>query len=207
MSVPQGRKIAYHEENPFDNVIIDIAEWLNTHVFRPLNYTPNMITTMSLFLGLFSATLFHYHYYILSVLFFITAYILDCADGNFARTYNMETRFGDYYDHISDISKIIALVVVVMLHPLAKNIKVLFISGLAVFSLMSMVHLGCQETIYNPNGSHKYDSLSSLKRLCGSSSEQGRQYIKYSRFVGVGTFMLYCCLIMIVTIGLSRPSM
>lgn len=199
MSVPIGRKIAYQEENPFDNVIIDIAVWLNTYLFRPLNYTPNMITTMSLFLGLTSVVLFHFQYYISSIIFFITAYILDCADGNFARTYNMETNFGDYYDHISDISKIIALAIVIIIHPLSKTIKVLFITGLAIFSFMSMFHLGCQESIYNPDDSHKYDSLSSLKQFCGSSVEEGRSRITYSRYVGVGTLMIYCCLIILVT--------
>lgn len=204
MQVPLGRKIAYHEENPFDNVIIDIAEWLNTHIFRPLNYTPNMITTMSLIMGLASALLFHYQYYLSSIILFITAYILDCADGNFARTYNMETSFGDYYDHVSDISKIIALIGVIILHPLPHSIKVVFLTGLIIFSALSMFHLGCQESIYNSDSPHKYDSLSALKQLCGSSKEEGKKYIHHSRYVGVGTFMLYCCLVIFVTMLLKK---
>lgn len=204
MQAPIGRKITHDEENPFDNVVIDIAEWLNTYIFRPLNYTPNMITTMSLIMGLASALLFHYQYYLSSIILFITAYILDCADGNYARTYNMETSFGDYYDHISDVSKIVALLVVIIIHPIPQRLKVMFIIGLVIFSMLSMFHLGCQETIYNPDGSHKYDSLSSLKQLCGSSTEQGKKYILHSRYVGVGTLMLYCCLIIFVTMILKK---
>jgi hypothetical protein len=204
MQAPLGRKITHDEENPFDNVVIDIAEWLNTYIFRPLNYTPNMITTMSLIMGLASALLFHYQYYLSSIILFITAYILDCADGNYARTYNMETSFGDYYDHISDVSKIVALLVVIITHPIPQRLKVMFIIGLVIFSMLSMFHLGCQETIYNPDGSHKYDSLSSLKQLCGSSTEQGKKYILHSRYVGVGTLMLYCCLIIFVTMILKK---
>jgi len=204
MQAHLGRKITHPEENPFDNVVIDIAEWLNTYIFRPLNYTPNMITTMSLIMGLASALLFHYQYYLSSIILFITAYILDCADGNYARTYNMETSFGDYYDHISDVSKIIALVVVIIAHKIPQWLKVMFIIGLVMFAMLSMFHLGCQETIYNPDGSHKYDSLSSLKQLCGSSTEQGKKYIIYSRYVGVGTLMLYCCLVIFVTMLLKN---
>jgi hypothetical protein len=204
MQAHLGRKITHPEENPFDNVVIDIAEWLNTYIFRPLNYTPNMITTMSLIMGLASALLFHYQYYLSSIILFITAYILDCADGNYARTYNMETSFGDYYDHISDVSKIIALVVVIIAHKIPQWLKVMFIIGLVMFAMLSMFHLGCQETIYNPDGSHKYDSLSSLKQLCGSSTEQGKKYIIYSRYVGVGTLMLYCCLVIFVTMILKN---
>lgn len=204
MQVPFGRKIAPYQENPFDNAVIDIAEWLNIHLFRPLNYTPNMITTMSLIMGLASVLLFHYHYYLSSIVLFITAYILDCADGNYARRYNMETSFGDYYDHVSDVSKIIALMVVIMIHPMSHSIKVMFITGLLIFSMLSMFHLGCQETIYNPTGSHRYDSLSSLKQLCGSSTNIGEKYILHSRYVGVGTLILYCCLIIFVTIFLKK---
>jgi len=196
MHVPVGRKITRNEENPFDNVVIDIAEWLNTTIFRPLNYTPNMITTMSLFLGLSSVVLFHYQYYLMSTAFFITAYILDCADGNFARTYNMETSFGDYYDHISDISKIIALILAILIHPLPTSVKAVFIATMAILCTLSFIHLGCQESIYNPDGSHKYDSLSSLKRLCGSQ-EQGKKAIMYTRYFGVGTFMLFSALVIL----------
>lgn len=204
MKPPIGRKLHRHEENPFDNVIIDIAEWINTNIFRPLDYTPNMITTLSLLLGFASAVLFHYECYITSTIFFFTAYVLDCADGNYARTYNMETKFGDYYDHISDISKGVALMIVILLHPLSSTVKIIYIASMLIVAGMSMVHMGCQETIYNPDGFHKYDSLSCLKALCGSSTHQGRQLIRYSRYVGVGTFMLFTCTIILYTMTLKK---
>ena len=49
-----GRKIAFSYENPFDIKFISVAEKINTNIFRPLNFTPNMITTLSLLCGLFS---------------------------------------------------------------------------------------------------------------------------------------------------------
>lgn len=193
----EGRKITREQENPFDNIFIDIAEWLNINIFRPLNYTPNMITTMSLFLGLVSVALFHFQYYILSVLFFTTAYILDCADGNFARRYNMETSFGDYYDHISDLSKGLFILIAIIIHPIPIKIKQLFVLVLVIVLSLSLVHLGCQEGIYNPDKHDKYDSLSNLKYLCGTT-ENSLKYIKYTRYFGTGTVIVYVCCLIIV---------
>ncbi len=193
----QGRKITREQENPFDNIFIDIAEWLNINIFRPLNYTPNMITTMSLFIGLISVILFHYKYYIFSVIFFTTAYILDCADGNYARRYNMETSFGDYYDHISDLSKGLFILIAIIIHPIPLRLKHVFIVLLIIIFSLSLVHLGCQEGIYNPDHHDKYDSLSNLKYLCGTT-ESSLEYIKYSRYFGIGTLTVYVCLLMVI---------
>lgn len=194
----EGRKLNRQQENPFDNIFIDIAEWLNTHIFRPLNYTPNMITTMSLFLGIVSVVLFHYQYYFFSIIFFVTAYILDCADGNFARKYNMETQFGDYYDHISDMSKGLLLLIAVIIHPISIRTKQLLIFVLAILLSLSMMHLGCQEGIYNPDKHDKFDSLSNLKYLCGST-EDSLKYIKYTRYFGTGTLILYMCFLILIS--------
>jgi len=194
----EGRKITREQENPFDNIFIDIAEWLNTNIFRPLNYTPNMITTMSLVLGLISVIFYHYHYYIYCILFFVTAYILDCADGNYARKYNMETRFGDYYDHISDMSKGLFILIAVIIHPFSLRIKQILIFLLAILLSLSLMHLGCQEGIYNPDKHDKYDSLSNLKYLCGTT-ESSLEYIKYTRYFGTGTLIVYMCLLILIS--------
>lgn len=201
----EGRKITREQENPFDNIFIDIAEWLNINIFRPLNYTPNMITTMSLFIGLTSSVLFHFQYYIPCMLFFITAYILDCADGNYARRYNMETSFGDYYDHISDLSKGLFMLIAIFIHPIPIKIKQIYVFILFIIFSLSLVHLGCQEGIYNPDHHDKYDSLSNLKYLCGTT-ESSLEYIKVTRYFGTGTLIVYLCTLMIVSkmFGLSK---
>lgn len=194
----EGRKINREQENPFDNIFIDIAEWLNINIFRPLNYTPNLITTMSLVIGLFSAVLFHYKYYITSVIFLTTAYILDCADGNYARRYNMETSFGDYYDHVSDLSKGFFLLIAIIIHPIPLRFKQISILILVIVVSLSLVHLGCQEGIYNPDKHDKYDSLSNLKYLCGTT-EDSKKFIKYTRYFGTGTVIV--CLSFIILLS------
>jgi hypothetical protein len=115
----------------------------------------------------------------------------------------METIFGDYYDHISDLSKSILMLIVFILHPISLQVKyVVIITSIIVFSL-SLVHLGCQESIYNPDEYNRYDSLSSLKFLCGDK-EKRSQRIKYSRYFGVGTYMLTISVVIIICKFLNK---
>lgn len=191
-----GRKIHHDYENPFDNVFIDIAHVMNKKMFRPLRLTPNMITTFSLLFGLASAIMFHHEYYASSAAFFITAYILDCADGNYARMYDMETVFGDYYDHFSDIFKVLALSVAIIVHrPLSVKIKTRFFLILAILVYLSSMHLGCQEHIYSPFSEKHF--LGVFKSVCPN-----RKYIRWTRYFGVGTQMIFITLF-ILSIGPS----
>ena len=100
-----NRKLRIKYENPIDNMIYKIVEILD-HIFYKLNFTPNIITTLSLLFGLLSAYYFYYNNY-LCIPLYLFSYILDFSDGFFARKYNMITIFGDYYDHISDLIKFI----------------------------------------------------------------------------------------------------
>ena len=97
-----ARKLPAKYENPIDNFLVSIAEKLNP-IFYNLGFNPNGITTLSLIFGI----LFNYYYfnkkYEMAATMMMISYFFDCMDGNFARTYNMQTKFGDYYDHIKDV--------------------------------------------------------------------------------------------------------
>lgn len=178
-----GRKIPRDAENPFDNVFIDVASWLNVHVFRPLHFTPNIITTMSLLTGLVSLIFFYHQRYIEFVIVFLVSYILDCADGNYARRYSMVTPFGDLYDHFSDVAKITVLILLVYVHPIPLRVKIAFYLALFVLGFLSNVHLGCQERMYNTAES---PFLSPMCNLCPSSPSS----IYVTRYIGVGTLQV-----------------
>lgn len=187
MDPPDGRKIHTWYENPLDNIFIAIAEMLNIHVFYPLSFTPNMITTLSLVFGLLCAFALYKDRYILGVVLFVIAYILDCADGNYARRYNMITVFGDYYDHISDLLKAILVVLIILYKKdLSTTIKVIFVLVTVVLFFASTVHLGCQEKVYNPQSN---DSLSYTKLLC--TGNDPKEMITRTRYFGVGTLVLF----------------
>lgn len=181
-----GRKIHQNIECPIDNFYISVAHYLNKSFFYPLGFTPNGLTTLSLCAGVLAAWCFHKHWYLSSFLTFIAAYVLDCADGNFARMYHMETTFGDYYDHVADIIKTVLLLSAVAVHPLSWVTKAVFFIVYIVLLSFSLLHMGCQEQNYRKNESV---SLSGLKRLC-----RNHEWIHWTRYLGTGTLYTYVAL-------------
>lgn len=184
-----GRKIPHYFENPIDNVIIDICEQINPILFY-LNITPNIITSCSLIIGIISGLLVYKGCFIIGGLTYFIAYILDCMDGNFARTYNMVTIFGDWYDHVSDVMKIIIIILAITTNSLISfNNKLIFMFGFTILQITSAIHMGCQEKIYN----NPSQTLRFTQYLCAKPS-----YIRYSRYVGVGTMISFVTLFIIL---------
>lgn len=179
MAFPDGRKIPKHQENPFDNVFIDFATWINVYL-RRVGVTPNMITYGSAIFGITAAVLLYNGWYVTAALLFLTSYVLDCMDGNMARKYNMVTDYGDKLDHVTDFIQIILTVVVIIIHPVfTSRAKIISIIVIGLSILGSSIHLGCQEKSYKKE---RVDSLSILENLCSD-----KEMIKYTRYVGAGT--------------------
>ena len=121
------QKDLYH--NPIDVVLIDVVRVLNPVAYK-LGFTPNTITSISLVFGLAFNFFYACRSYKASVLMLFFSYFFDCMDGHYARTYNMETEFGDYYDHIKDI-----LVMLLFGYLVTKNDDVPFIYKSAAFAV------------------------------------------------------------------------
>lgn len=120
------------------------------------------------------------------MLFIILSYFFDCFDGHFARSYNMVTKFGDYYDHISDASKVILLVYFICTMYTSKVCYVLPI--LIIFFILTLIHLSCQEFYYNrPNASN---TLSLLRFFCIANKKNVNNILGITRFFGCGTFYI-----------------
>lgn len=181
------RKISKEYENPIDNIIIDIVDD-TSDFYKKLGFTPNGLTTLSLLLGLLSSYLFYKnHNYIASILFFL-AYFYDCADGHFARKYKMTSKFGDIYDHISDVIKMLVLLYVMYLKSKEKFFKLLPL--IIILAILASTHLGCQENIYDKDESQ---SLYGLKQLC--NKDNAKQNIHVTKYFGFGTFNLIIAII------------
>jgi phosphatidylglycerophosphate synthase len=175
-----GRKVQAPMDCPVDNGIIVIVKSLSP-LLHALHITPNMLTTVSLVLsvwGVYHINIGNYRYG--GILTFI-GYIFDCWDGYMARKYDMGTVFGDWYDHLSDIFKMLLLIFIVLNYtPIKYKTKVAFVIVLIVFMMLSNAYLGCLEHYA------KIESvLSPLKMLCPDKS-----YIKYFRYTGTGFFFL-----------------
>lgn len=73
----------------------------------------------------------------------IVSYFFDCADGHMARKYNMTSKFGDYYVHISDIVKITLVLYSLYLINSNKFFKVIPI--VIFMGTMMIIHMGYQK--------------------------------------------------------------
>jgi hypothetical protein len=179
-----GRKLQSSHECPIDDKII----WLCVQYNRSLaclsrTLSPNLITTWSLLIGLSSAWFLWNGDYLLAAVFFMVAYFYDCLDGNFARMYNCTSKFGDIFDHISDIVKVVAVVCIIFVKLKYKIRQFVFIILLALVTVGMATHLGCQECIYESDES---GSLYILKKLC-----KDKDHIEHTRHFGVGTMIMY----------------
>ena len=108
-----SRKIPEKLDDNIDNIIIKYGRTLYP-TFRKLNFTANDITTLSLISGFISVYFLYKKRYILSSIMYFVSYIFDCLDGNYARTYKLVSKFGDYYDHMKDL--IIGIMIYYLLH-------------------------------------------------------------------------------------------
>ena len=195
------RKINSNYENPLDNILINIADNLCPIAYK-YKFTPNILTTISLILCGISALLLLNSYYFIAALFFLISYYFDCMDGHFARKYNMVTKFGDYYDHLADITKI--LLILYIFYIIDSKKFFITIPFVILFFIVESVHLGCQELYYDNYESY---TLSILKKLCPVYDVNNKSSIlntlKYTRYGGCGTFIT-CIILIIIYYGVNR---
>jgi phosphatidylglycerophosphate synthase len=187
------RKIPEHLENPVDNLILNIVDYTMPFFYK-LGFTPNGITTLSLFFGLLSVKLIYDQDYLESSLAYFISYIFDCMDGHMARKYKMVSKFGDYYDHIKDMVVGILLVytIIVKYSSYGGYWKYFPLILFVLFFTMNM-HLGCQE-IYYHNGSTSDDSLTVTTHLCPVKTKKETENVMiYTKYFNSATVVLFIC--------------
>lgn len=181
----EGRKIDTDVENPIDNLIIrHICEPVST-ILRNISekITPNMITTVGLVLGLACVYAIYNGNYKTAFVLYWVSYILDCLDGYYARKYKMMSKFGDYYDHVRDMTVNIAVVILIYMRLKTQPLKDLYLVSLIIITIGLFTHFGAQEL--NSVSPEHNDCLGMLTPLC-----KHRDYIGYTRYMGNGTFIL-----------------
>ena len=199
-----GNKLPEYYDEPLDlfykKYIIIIMPY-----FYKLGITPNFITSLSLFFGLLTCYLYYKQYYILSGLSYIISYFFDVMDGYYARLYDMKSKFGSYYDIISDISILIILFILLVVNKNIKkyriNIKLFIIILLVIFSIISSYNASCQEN-YVKMYKNKYLS----EGLTFFSYLQCKDYkvMKYTKYFGSGIGTLLISLIIMSHIFFTK---
>lgn len=187
-----GRKIESEFENPVDNFFIAISKVISGPLVN-IGITPNMVTTLSFICGLISVYLLYKDKYLLSGSLFILGYFFDCMDGYIARKYNMISKFGDLYDHYTDIIVNIALLIVFMCKKMDIKLKVILFVLIFIFIFCSLTHLGCQEKYYELiEKNSKEGILYNLVKMC-----KRKEMIRITRFFGTGSYTIFIFLIIV----------
>ena len=186
------RKIPIEYEDPIDNILTTISEKVSP-TFHNYGFTPNMVTTLSNISAIIVILLLLQAKYIWAALFFILAYFFDCLDGHLARKYKQFSKFGDYYDHISDFCKTMSILFTMYWINSDKFYQV--IPVIIIAGILQYFYLGCQEKYIDliKNSTLTSDTLQYSKKLCPAKSntkESIENAMKYTKYVGPGIFSL-----------------
>jgi len=181
-----GRKTIVDIRNPVDSILDGLCQ--TTAEFIRMNdphklITPNMITTAGLIMGLIALAMIISKKYLLAFVFFWLYYFLDCLDGYYARRYDMVTQVGDYYDHFRDIFITTSACFLIYYHLQTPREKTIFLIIIIVMVVAMLTHFGCQE-LYSSIQENN-DCLALLSSLI-----HHKEYIKFTKYFGSGTFIL-----------------
>ena len=190
----EGKKIPDSLENPIDVTIIYIGRKLFPF-FRTLGLTANGLTTISLILGLGSCYSFHQKYYKCSALLYFVSYMFDVLDGNYARTYKIVSKFGDYYDHYKDLLVNTLLLGIFITYHTYSSRSLIIILGVTLILFMTLyVHLGCQEIyVAQKKKTQNSEYLAGITKFIPKSWVYYMTILKYG---GCGTFAMWVSIVL-----------
>ncbi len=199
-----GNKLPIQYDDPIDIFYKKYIYKLNPY-FKNLGFTANDITTISFIFGLLSCYLYYTKYYILSGIFIIISYFFDTMDGYYARIYKMQSKFGSYYDIISDlIVNIILFYLFITNKNIIKskiNIKLIIIILIIIMILGDIYHVSCQESYTKiTNKNYVSDGLSFLDTLkC-----KDHNIMIYTRYFGPGVTNLFIGILLILHVFFTK---
>jgi phosphatidylglycerophosphate synthase len=178
-------KILNKYECPYDMLLLKFIDY---HLHLYCNISPNTITTVSLIIGFLSSYNIYLKNYRIASLLFLLSYYFDCVDGKIARKYNKVTKFGDYYDHFSDITKVIVVFILLYMSNHKKFYEMIGI--FVVLFIILLLHFSCQEKIYGMNES---PTLHIFNKFI-ENDVYAKKIIKYTKYFGSGTFIIILCI-------------
>ena len=183
--------ISVKYSDPFDMILYRISDKLCPYA-KTLGMTPNIITTLSNIFFIITIILLIKSYYISAIFTFIISYYFDCMDGNMARKYKMFSEYGELYDHGSDIIKYIVIIITLIYIDYNKFIIALPFALILIFG--GLIRRGCYQLYTEINDA---PTLLLSTKLCPTkeNKELMLKIVKYTRFLGGGTLILYVSLL------------
>lgn len=188
-------KLRDHHECPVDVYICKMID-KQLPIFYNLGFTPNMITTISILLGLLSGYEIFQGNFLVAAILWIISYYFDCIDGKLARQYNMVTKFGDLYDHIGDAFKYIFVIYALFYSSKKKTTtkQWTYITITLILLFISFIHMGYQEKIYDKKEESIYLNVCKLFTVFDKNPHRTIQYTKY---LGCGSWNIFFAFIII----------
>lgn len=184
-----GLKIPSSSECPVDVFNINTCRKLYP-LFQRHGITPNGLTIISFIFGLAACMATMRKYYILAGPLFLISYFFDCCDGNYARTFNLQSQFGDTLDHVTDF--IVYLLLLYILYTQSHYTLIGIFIGLI---LALKPQLMFQECIYGSkvnNGT--LGAYHVAIKWLGLTREQCEIGIQHTKYYGAGTANLLIAL-------------
>ena len=174
----------------FEDEFCILANKFNPFFYKH-GFTPNMLTGLSFLFTILSMSLFYKDYRIISALFYLVNYYFDCADGIFARKYNMISDYGDFLDHSTDL--IGSFLLILILYIKNKNLLFKLIPIFIILIFIIVNDHGCTKIEKEKNNINIFKSktIDFTKKLC---------LIKYPTFIYLfnnSTVIIFICVVLL----------
>lgn len=170
-----GHKLSYDDMHGLTYIIskylsIPVVDYLRNHY----NLTPNHLTLISYLSGIMAIYCLIHRYLILYSFFIIIAVVFDYYDGIMARRYDMETEFGDIFDHYTDVFTFGGVLVVLLYNYKMYRYPLLLVFYLLYLLLVSL-QIICMEVVYDSRNNRKVDAptLKMMKKYCPNAKMVG----------------------------------
>ena len=184
---PHGQKMPDSVLSPIDKAILNFFNLFKHRLYK-MGITPNMLTTVSVIFSLLAIYFVFKKRFKLAAIAILLNYCFDSFDGNMARSFKMESKFGDYYDHVSDVIFYAGLSVAFWFVDIHYKTKLMLFAIVVIFTYLSAIYFGCGEKL---NKNHlESETLNGLKKYCNEVF-----FAKYSKWIGGGSVITMICII------------
>ena len=154
-------------------------------------FIPNHLTTFSFIFQLWGVFYLSQNYIYLFSFNYFLGYYFDCLDGPMARKFDMVTKFGDWYDHVTDLTCYILTNYILIMkynflkYPSLVIIDLIMLTGLTLYA-------GCQERIYN-KGLKNQEKISGTLYITTYFISDEEKTIKKLRLFCYTNYVIYMC--------------
>ena len=175
-----GTKLPARYECPIDTFLYAFVSPI-VDICYDLGLTPNCVTALGALASYRCLQAFAAGDAVTATVLWALHYYLDCADGMFARRYNMETPLGDACDHVLDLAAYTGFLVIAW-SCVQRGASPWPFAACILFGLLAVHHLTCQQ-LYDGGLNAPISGLSSLPvPQCTNVA-----HLASSRWYGTGT--------------------